>query len=733
MSKNKKILVISSILVGLFSAVNINAMQINSQKNRYSPTNSSNEFLFSSGIKQFKQLQENINKELEQLNEKIKSIIETNYETYNLKEKKEAINSLSKIENKLKNFIEFEISNNGEIIKSYDYMKRFENTEGFENIIKLSKKAMSFLTNTQEKFEKIIEKIKELIENKNNKFENNFIKKELENLYNKLTDPNYEFDSFLDVINQKGDCDNFDGEVNYINPEYAFYKLKQKEPEENYDIELKNVEETYTPDDSEEIEEYEHLLNLIEKKCNNTDLERMKEIVKNSYNELINIEKNFQAHDSKELNEYKEWLILIKDNIKKSTKFEKKHNDIELKNKILELNKKYKHIENLIEIVESENSNITNKKPSYNKILEDIQKISYKNGEDEINKAEKDLDLIESFIKYYSKKFKNKIQNIKLLGAIENLSCIFKDSKYHLNVVKEIIKKLKENNELIENYEKELEDIENNYEKVTMNQTKDYQKFLFDLKTNLEKIYVFANITKNNELKEKIEKIQKRIVELKFKKEINEINKQISSYDDVLNNIQKIPVKDGKDVEDKINEAKKDLDLIKSFVENSTKIANEIKNYHMLSQLDDLSTKINETKENLEFKIRIITDTKTKENSFNVYKKELDNIENNYKNADIEQIENYKNRLSEIKINLETIYKFTSKLINKELRIKELRIKIKKELKKIENIYNYLETRKNVDKLNEKTQPTYENNNSNIKSQPNNISNTILTKKDTKK
>lgn len=102
MSKNKKTLVISIILVSLFSAVNINAMQ-NNKKNQ-TPT----------------ELNENYDKIINEIKnyEIILKQIDENYKTANLEEIEEYEKTLNLTENALKKYSEFVDKNQNKSLKN---------------------------------------------------------------------------------------------------------------------------------------------------------------------------------------------------------------------------------------------------------------------------------------------------------------------------------------------------------------------------------------------------------------------------------------------------------------------------------------------------------------------------------------------------------------------------------------------------------------------------------------
>ena len=102
MSKNKKTLVISIILVSLFSAVNINAMQ-NNKKNQ-TPT----------------ELNENYDKIINEIKNYaiILKQIDENYKTANLEEIEEYEKTLNLTENALKKYSEFVDKNQNKSLKN---------------------------------------------------------------------------------------------------------------------------------------------------------------------------------------------------------------------------------------------------------------------------------------------------------------------------------------------------------------------------------------------------------------------------------------------------------------------------------------------------------------------------------------------------------------------------------------------------------------------------------------
>ncbi len=283
----------------------------------------------------------------------------------------------------------------------------------------------------------------------------------------------------------------------------------------------------------------------------------------------------------------------------------------------------------------------------------------------------------------------------------------------------------------------ELCEMENYYENINSNKTNEEnkefdenkkiesdEKKLFKINTNLD---MFKEI-KYKDLKscdkktideqfKKIDNIKKHIE--KRKEEINKIKNQINKYFEELEEIEK-------------NIKEKNKDLTSTNFDECIKLTNQIDNFiiknleefknniEMIEKLKDLKKKSDKIKE-------INKSTQKKKEEYVKIKSLLDNninlldeIKDNYKNFNFEEIKDCKNTLDSLHYDLENIKEFA-----KKTKINEIDKSIESLEKEIKNFNNLLEKRKkeienNINKI--------ENNISSYNETLNNIKNNINNK-----
>ncbi len=561
---------------------------------------------------------------------------------------------------------------------------------------------------------KKIEEINELIEDIKKEIENNIYKykEDVDELKNKISFYNKILDDMKNISFKDKDVESkINNAEENLAPIKSFIESSIEFANEIQNEELKNN----LNDLSYNFNKAQNNLSFSKQVI--MDIEKKENLFNNCKRELKNIEDNYKnaALNSNlnldEIQNYENALSEVKTGLKKIHINSIRTKNKEFKQKTEEMQKR---VNKLLENIKKQKKEIElkNQTPLYNDVLDDVKKITHNDEKDKIDSAEENLALVKSFIES-SIEFANENQNEELKNKIKNLSSNFEDAKHYLEFIKNNMEKTKKNTELIKNYDEKLKNIESNYENATTEQIENYENYLSEVKTNLEKVRIFAHRTKNQILKNKIEEIKTKIDNFKYEQKVNKLKNQISLYNKILDDVKKITHNDEKD---KINSAEENLALVKSFIENSIEFTNENQNEKLKNNLNDLSSNFNKAQDNLSFSKQVIMDIEKKENLFNNYKKELKNIEDNYKNAalnsnlNLDEIQNYENALSEIKKNIKNINNFANKIKNKKLQTE-----IKNELKKIRNIYNLLKDHKKkfnntIEEKNEKIPTTPENN-----------------------
>ena len=395
----------------------------------------------------------------------------------------------------------------------------------------------------------------------------------------------------------------------------------------------------------------------------------------------------------------------------------------------------------------------------YNKKLEDI-KNTYKTAtsEERINYDKlillisKNLNKSKDFVDKIILDINNNLNSISetdfLCKKIKNiLDPVLTEINQIIDTSKQKIKdleKLKQNQDdkygyttTLDKQNIELCEMENYYENINSNKTNEEnkefdenkkiesdEKKLFKINTNLD---MFKEI-KYKDLKscdkktideqfKKIDNIKKHIE--KRKEEINKIKNQINKYFKELEEIEK-------------NIKEKNKDLTSTNFDECTKLTNQIDNFiiknleefknneEMIKKLKDLKKKSDKIKE-------INKSTQKKKEEYVKIKSLLDNninllneIKDNYKNFNFEEIKDCKNTLDSLHYDLENIKEFA-----KKTKINEIDKSIESLEKEIKNFNNLLEKRKkeienNINKI--------ENNISSYNETLNNIKNNINNK-----
>ncbi len=253
-------------------------------------------------------------------------------------------------------------------------------------------------------------------------------------------------------------------------------------------------------------------------------------------------------------------------------------------------------------------------------------------------------------------------------------------------------KKTQEINKLIKNDNQRLQEIENNYSNEDINNIKKYENVFHEIKTNIKKYEEFANIYQNKILENKILIMQLKINTLlrENEKKINEIkNKIISknkSLDKIRINIYRSK-NENKIENSEIEDLNKEINSVESFIEKYSEFAQKTEN-------KDISEKLKRLNENLNFTIEYLAIHQKIQHYDEVIvicNNTLQNIEKNYKNYDIDMIENSQKTLTKMKTTIENIKnsKIETKDIGNTLRkkvenLKEKIIKIENRIKSVE-------------------------------------------------
>ncbi len=745
MSKNKKILLIFIILGSLVSTINVGAMRRRRNKKTKKPKVEINT---SKTNKQEDEKKENSNKEenytdniLEEINQKYEEF--ENLEIPNLEGKKECedfLNSLNKNHKTKK--ISFLFTDNYNLIKE-TVENKIKAIDKKNELIKYNKdldeiknKYENATSKEKIKYDDLILTISENL-NENKDFADKI-------RYDNLKSIDYNFEYIIDPVYTQinkilypvlGEIEEIiilsNKKIEDLKKLKQSYNNKQKEVEKHYE-KLLNIEQKYKDKSStkttpEEFKIFSNSINSIFKftynnvittinnnksfnikkllEAEKNEVEKSMQNIENEYNIILNdqneklgiMQKYYENINSKEKNEenkkfYEDEKRLCHyiNNLNTIKEFKYKNfnssNEKIIDDQFKKINNIKKYIETIKKETEDNINKLKNEISRYKDILTNIDKISQKDKEEEIKKAEQDLDEIESFIKKNGQE--KEIKNFKLRVDMEKLISNFNHSKKHLEFIKEIIKDTKEKENLLETYKTEIQDIEEKYINATEKQIKDYENSLSKIKTDLEKFIKFTYKTRNMNFKTKIKETQNKIEELEYKIKYKKINNQASEYFKELEKIEK-------------NIEEKNKDLTSTNFEEYTKLTNQIddfiiknleefkNNEEMIEKLKDLKKKSDEIKKIYEntqkkkqeyVKIKLLLD-----NDINL----LDQIENNYKNVNLDKIKKYKNILNSLPCDLEMTKEFAN-----EIKTKEFDTKIENINKKINNINNLLETRK---------------------------------------
>ena len=390
----------------------------------------------------------------------------------------------------------------------------------------------------------------------------NIINGELETQYKQKNDELIKLQSLrMDAIEKYKTTDKslemVKKKIEYFEEKIQKHKNQNKNSEKD-DYEY-NKENDYNDNDSNEMQNYKHILNIIKEEINNKNKEEILEIIKSGQSNLINELKNNKKKVIKKKKNLQDVStdmnvntpnIINKDINKNTDKKENKKNNKNIYKIFSILNGSNSNINNKA----SKNDNLKNENEKLSKLVEDkdiLNGLTDKEYRELINKKEEYLETnmrLEKNIKDFfktenskllkvSKSIKEKVAQLKIIkekneliqDEINNLENIYQLSLEKEKIKEEIEQKMTiKNKENVENKKKEekIEDKENKIEK--------------DLKKN-KKVYNIEETDNNNLLpgtrEEQLKFIKKKYME---EEEGNEKNNEENNDEQITDKNEEI-------------------------------------------------------------------------------------------------------------------------------------------------------------------------------------------------
>ena len=540
MSKNKKIVIMSTILVTLISTINASAMKKEPllEKPGMPISEEKNENYDNITLMDENELEDNIS-DFSFENEKLEKSIESIEIKSDNNSKKTMANELDETKE-----IKEQIENNSSEIESIKPQSANDNSEEakeYKNLLK------SFTDNN-----KSLKEIKNIINNDNIILDNiikdykNLALDEIQLMYKKIyknflsgIKNRIESIAFFETRNKNKDLknkiSNMVEKFKYL--EYLFENKKMIKTATIAD----EIQKNYKFSNLEKIKEYENTLELLEKHVENLvkyNKEKLNKIIQESNNpleiykilnyRLNNLEKNFPIL-KKQVDSQKQDLI-------------KKEQDLIEYEKQMPMVKNSDSYRKIIEQL------------SYYKgfIKKDIPHIdTYKNPLQQLKEIEDKMIKLGT-IKNFEKKIENFIKNLKSSKIVTNsrvlndlskeLNQIYKDlsseTKSQINnltIRQENNKRVQEIYKTLETNNKTLQNIERNYENANKEQIKEYKKSITDIENSMKK-YEKTNI--ENSMKEYETKRYSRINSQKTRNEIKNTNSKVKNIKENIENIE---------------------------------------------------------------------------------------------------------------------------------------------------------------------------------------------------
>ncbi len=587
MSKNKKIRIMSTILVTLISTINASAMKKEPllEKPGMPISEEKSENYDNITLMDENELEDNIS-DFSFENEKLEKSIESIEIKSDNNSKKTIANELDETKE-----IKEQIENNSSEIESIKPQSANDNSEEakeYKNLLK------SFTDNN-----KSLKEIKNIINNDNIILDNiikdyeNLALDEIQLMYKKIyknflsgIKNRIESIAFFETRNKnkdlKNEISNMVEKFKYL--EYLFRNKQMIKTATKAD----EIQKNYKLSDLEKIKEYENTLELLEKHVENLikyNKEKLNKIIQESNNpleiykilnvRLNNLEKNFpilkEWVDSKEqdLIEYEKQMPMVKNS--------------DSYKKIIEQLSYYKGF-----------------------IKKDIPHIdTYENPTQQLKEIEDKmikLGTIKNFIK--NLKSSKIVTNSRVLNDLsKELNQIYKDLSNETNsqinnltIRQENNKRVQEIYKTLETNNKTLQNIERNYENANKEQIKKYKKSITNIENSIKeckaKIYNHINSQKaRNEIKNtnlKVKNIKEKIENIE---NIEKIKNDISNYNKILNNIKNNNL--DFDVKE-IYKIQQNFKTIESFIKNANEFADQIENKNLKNEIENLSKNLSD-------------------------------------------------------------------------------------------------------------------------------------------